>query len=135
MIVVVKEVLQVFGICENQVYFELFIMLVFMVFKVIEVVVDYNGDCEVMVLLDGEKVMIQFNINGKIILDVLDYVGMDVFFFCKGGVCCICKVKIIEGFVQMCINFVLIDQEVEQGYIFICQLYLISKVFKIDYDV
>lgn len=134
MIVGIKEVLEVFGIKEEQVHFELFTPPVLLVPKATEVVAEYSGDCEVTALLNGEKVTVKLNTSGKTILEALDSAGLDVPFSCRGGVCCTCKAKIVEGSAQMRINFALTDQEVAQGYILTCQSHPTSKVLKINYD-
>ena len=86
-------------------------------------------------MLDGEVVKIELDAAGKSILDALDQSGMDVPFSCKGGVCCTCKAKIIEGSASMNINYALTDEEVANGYILTCQAHPTSDVLKIDYDV
>ena len=60
--------------------------------------------------------------------------GADVPFSCKGGVCCVCKAKLIEGEVSMDQNFSLSQEEVEQGYILTCQSHPNSENVVVDFD-
>jgi len=135
MIAGIKEVLEVFGIRPDQIHFELFTTPVLLVPEPTDVVADYTGDSDVSAILDGEVVSIKLHTNGKTVLDALDSAGMDVPYSCKGGVCCTCKAKIIEGSVNMRINYALTDEEVKQGYILTCQSHPTSPVLKIDFDV
>ena len=72
--------------------------------------------------------------EGDSILDAAMEAGADVPFSCKGGVCCVCKAKIIEGSVFMKQNFSLSDEEVDQGFILTCQSHPESDVVIIDFD-
>ena len=60
--------------------------------------------------------------------------GADVPFSCKGGVCCVCKAKVIEGKVSMDQNYSLSEEEVAQGYILGCQAHPISENVVVDFD-
>ena len=59
----------------------------------------------------------------------------DLPFACKGGVCCTCKAKLVEGQVDMQVNYGLEDDEVENGYILTCQAVPISDKVVVDFDV
>ena len=135
MIVGIKEVLEIFGVKPGQIHFELFTAPVLLIPESTTVVADFTGDSKVTAVLDGEVVTVNLHTNGKTVLDALDSAGMDVPYSCKGGVCCTCKAKIIEGSVNMRINYALTDEEVQQGYILTCQSHPTSPVLKIDFDV
>ena len=60
--------------------------------------------------------------------------GADVPFSCKGGVCCVCKAKLMQGEVRMDQNFSLSEEEVEQGFILTCQSHPKSSRVVIDFD-
>ena len=60
--------------------------------------------------------------------------GADVPFSCKGGVCCVCKAKLIEGEVKMDQNFSLSEDEVNEGFILTCQSHPVSPIVKVDFD-
>lgn len=134
MIVGIKEVLHVFGVKPEQIHFELFTTPVLLVPEPTEVNADFVGESTVTAILDGDVVSVPLHTNGKTVLEALDSVGMDVPYSCKGGVCCTCKAKIIEGSVSMRINYALTDEEVKQGYILTCQSHPTSPVLKIDFD-
>lgn len=134
MIVGIKEVLHVFGVKEEQIHFELFTTPVLMAPTETIATAGFSGESTVTALLDGEKVEVKLRTDGKTVLEALDKAGMDVPYSCRGGVCCTCKAKIIEGSVRMTINYALTDEEVKQGYILACQSHPTSEVLKIDFD-
>jgi len=73
--------------------------------------------------------------DGHSILDAALLKGADLPYACKGGVCCTCRAKVIEGEVEMDVNYALEEDEVEQGFILTCQAHPISKKVVVDYDV
>lgn len=91
-------------------------------------------DSEVTVILDGEEHTIQLKSNGDAILDAALNADLDVPFACKGAVCCTCRAKLIEGKVQMDMNYALTEEEVQKGYILTCQSHPITPKVVVDYD-
>ena len=134
MIIDIKEVLMVFGIRKEQIHFELFTTPVHMKSEEKVSTAFFEGKSQVSALLDGEIFQIELDTKGTSILDALDKKGADVPYSCRGGVCCTCKAKILEGSVKMNVNFALTDEEVEQGYILTCQSHPTSEVLKIDFN-
>lgn len=70
----------------------------------------------------------------KFVLDAAAEQGIDVPFSCKGGMCCTCKAKVIEGEVEMKKNYALEDDQVEDGFILTCQSLPVSEKLSIDFD-
>ena len=58
---------------------------------------DFDGDSLVTVICDDEEVEFELSMDGDTILDAAMDEDLDVPFSCKGGVCCVCKAKVIEG--------------------------------------
>ena len=69
------------------------------------------------------------------ILDAALGAGADLPFACKGGVCSTCKCKVIEGSVEMKINYALDDKEIAQNLVLSCQSVPISDKVVVDFDV
>lgn len=59
---------------------------------------------------------------GEIILQVVYWYDIEVFYFCCVGVCLICWGWILDGEVEMVVNYVFEDDEICDGYVLICQL-------------
>jgi len=72
--------------------------------------------------------------NGKTILDAAQDAGADLPFACKGGVCCTCKAKVLEGSASMDVNYALMPDEVENGYILTCQAHPTSEKLLVSFD-
>ncbi len=96
---------------------------------------DIHGSiCEVTVIADGKETTFQLATDGDAILDAAMDAGVDAPFSCKGAVCATCRAKLMEGKVNMTINYALTDDEVEDGYILTCQSHPITPVVVVDYD-
>ena len=88
----------------------------------------------VTVVMDGDEFDYQLSSNGESILDSAMNVGADVPYSCKGGVCCTCKAKVIEGKAMMTENFSLSEEEVEEGFILTCMAHPITEKIVVDFD-
>ena len=69
------------------------------------------------------------------ILDAALGAGADLPFACKGGVCSTCKCQVIEGAVEMKINYALEEKEVAQNFVLSCQAVPTTKKVVVDFDV
>ncbi len=69
------------------------------------------------------------------ILDGALAAGADLPFACKGGVCSTCKCKVIEGKVEMKINYALEEDEVAKGLVLSCQAVPTTEKVIVDFDV
>jgi len=88
----------------------------------------------VSVILDGESFEFSLQADGDNILDAALEAGADLPYACKGGVCCTCRAKLLEGKVDMDVNYALEDEEVEQGFILTCQAHPRTDHVVIDFD-
>ena len=88
----------------------------------------------VTVCVDGDDFEFKLPQNGQSILDAAMEAGADVPFSCKGGVCSVCKAKIIEGNAKMDMNYSLSEDDVEEGFVLTCQAHPTSENIYIDYD-
>ena len=75
----------------------------------------------VNVIMDGDEFEYQLSSKGESILDSTWITSADVPFSCKGGVCCTCKAKVIEGKAIMTENYALSEEEVSEGFILTCK--------------
>ncbi len=89
---------------------------------------------EVTIKVDGRSFDLMLDYNSNTILDAGLAQGIDLPFACKGGVCCSCKAKLMEGKVEMEANYGLEDSEVKEGFILTCQSHPRSKKVVVDYD-
>ncbi len=89
---------------------------------------------QVTVIIDDEEYEFSLNTEGKDILQAAQDEDADVPFSCKGGVCCTCRAKVMEGTVKMDLNFALEEDEVADGFILTCQAHPTSEKVVISYD-
>ena len=89
---------------------------------------------KITIRLDGRSSSFELAYNSKSILDAALKEGADLPFACKGGVCCTCRAKVIEGQVSMDVNYALEPEEVEQGFILTCQAHPLTETVVIDFD-
>jgi len=69
------------------------------------------------------------------ILDGALAAGADLPFACKGGVCSTCKCRVVEGAVEMKINYALSEHEVASGLVLSCQAVPTTEKVTVDFDV
>ncbi len=94
----------------------------------------FTGTASVKVILDGREHELQIPAKGDAVLDAAIDSGLDVPYACKGAVCCTCKARVLEGQVEMAMNYALTDEEVADGYVLTCQTHPRSARVVIDYD-
>jgi len=72
--------------------------------------------------------------EGEAILDAALRAGLDLPYACKGGMCCTCRAKVIDGAAAMEVNYSLEPWEQQAGYVLTCQARLTSDRIVVDYD-
>lgn len=89
---------------------------------------------QVSVCVDGATFEMELGFNDKCILDAALAKGADLPYACKGGVCSTCRAKLIEGEVEMEVNYALEPDEVAKGWILTCQSHPKTARVVVDYD-
>lgn len=89
---------------------------------------------KVSVKLDGIVFEFDLPYESESILDAALKQGADLPYACKGGVCTTCKAKLIEGEVEMDVNWGLEPDEVEKGFILTCQSHPKTEKVMVDFD-
>jgi ring-1,2-phenylacetyl-CoA epoxidase subunit PaaE len=92
-----------------------------------------NHNCQVEIKYDGRVKSFTIEDNNNI-LDAALQQGADLPFACKGGMCCSCRAKIVEGKVRMDVHWGLEEEEIKKGYILTCQSHPVSDKVVIDFD-
>lgn len=130
----VKDSLIENGVAENAIHFELFTAPSSKENKTTAKEEIPNIESNVSIIIDDDTIELNLTSSGQNILDAAQEAGADVPFACKGGVCCTCKAKIIEGTAIMDVNYALEPDEVEAGYILTCQAHPTSDKLIISFD-
>ncbi len=89
----------------------------------------------VTVRLDGISHELDLPYEGGSILDAALMEGVDLPFACKGGVCCTCRAKLVEGEVEMEVNYALEADELAAGFILTCQSHPRTEKVVVDFDI
>lgn len=89
---------------------------------------------QVTVRLDGISHVFDLPFDGDSVLNAALLEGVDLPFACKGGVCCTCRAKLVEGQVEMDVNYALEGDELASGYILTCQSHPRTEKVIIDFD-
>jgi ring-1,2-phenylacetyl-CoA epoxidase subunit PaaE len=90
---------------------------------------------EVVIIDGGKEFAFTMQQDDDNILDGALSAGADLPFACKGGVCSTCKCQVVEGEVEMKINYALEEKEVAQNYVLSCQAVPTTQKVVVDFDV
>lgn len=139
MIFCVKDHLQQKGINEKNIHFELFTTSG----QKVKGAKHKSQDAEesgpkssITVKVDGRSFDFSLALNSeKTILDAALKQGADLPYACKGGMCCTCKAKLMEGEVKMDVHWGLEQEEVEKGFILTCQSHPKTEKVVVDFDI
>ncbi|MFZ9256562.1 MAG: 1,2-phenylacetyl-CoA epoxidase subunit PaaE [Burkholderiaceae bacterium] len=92
-----------------------------------------NKDIALTVVLDGKQHEIAVSADEHL-LDAALEAGLDLPYACKGGVCCTCRAKLLDGEVAMDKNFTLEADEMAQGFVLSCQARALTKSVRLSFD-
>jgi ring-1,2-phenylacetyl-CoA epoxidase subunit PaaE len=90
---------------------------------------------EVTVIMDGSHATFTMDKDKESLLDAGLRAGIDMRYSCKGGVCSTCRCKVLEGQVDMDVNYALEDYEVARGFVLGCQSFPVTDKVVVDFDV
>ena len=83
---------------------------------------------------DGIETELKLATDGPAILDAAAERMPDLPYSCKGGMCCTCRCKVLEGQVEMDVNYALTPEEVADGFILSCQAHPVTDHVVLDFD-
>ena len=96
-----------------------------------------HHDSDESVQLDVVLGGIRRTIDGhrdETVLDAASGAGLDVPFSCTGGVCATCRARVVDGSVEMAVNYALEPWELDAGFVLTCQSRPTTPAVTIDYD-
>lgn len=94
----------------------------------------HAGTAELVVVLDGKQHKMRLPLEDANVLDTALAAGLDLPYACKGGVCCTCRAKVLEGEVEMEKNYTLEPWEMEKGFVLTCQARALTPRVVVSYD-
>lgn len=119
------------GVAKEKIHFELFFVAESEESKETNL---GEGTAQVTLIVDDEEFEFELAKNGPNLLEAGAEAGADLPYGCKGGVCCTCKAKVMEGKAKMVQNYALEPDEVEQGFILTCQAHPESENIVVSFD-
>ena len=136
MIFLIRDELTAAGLSKDKIHFELFSSGIseedkLRVNKILEKKVEGT---DVTILDGGKEFHFIMDDDYDNILDGALAAGADLPFACKGGVCSTCRCKVIQGTVEMKVNYALDENEVAKNYILSCQAVPTSQKVVVDFD-
>jgi ring-1,2-phenylacetyl-CoA epoxidase subunit PaaE len=137
MIFMIRDELTDLGLDKNSIHYELFVSgLSEEDKKKAEAAMAKRKDGTQITILDGGKEF-HFAMTKEYdnILDAALAAGADLPFACKGGVCSTCKCRVMEGNVEMKLNYALEKEEVAQNLVLSCQAVPTTDQVTVDFDV
>jgi len=92
-----------------------------------------HGDHQLDIVLDGKTHHLSMAADDRVLDAALD-AGLDLPYSCKGGVCCTCRARVLEGKVEMEKNFTLEPWEMDKGFVLTCQSRPLTPKVVVSYD-
>ncbi len=137
MIFYVKDFLQQKDIPEKKIHFELFTSSTPKKQKPgSKTEIEAGRQSTISVKADGREFEFKLSFNDESsILDAALQQGADLPYACKGGMCCTCKAKLLEGEVEMDVHWGLEHEEIEKGFILTCQSHPKTEIVAVDFDI
>ncbi len=132
MMAAVETVLPKFGISPNKIHTERFNTGT--PNKATAQQIESRIEERVNIILDGRELIVEVSKHDDSILDAALRAGADLPYACKGGVCATCKCKVLEGEVEMAINYSLEQDELDKGYVLSCQARPTSANVRLSFD-
>jgi ring-1,2-phenylacetyl-CoA epoxidase subunit PaaE len=93
-----------------------------------------RSECTVTAIIDGAAREFTLEKTKENVIDAALRQGIELPYSCKGGVCSTCRAKLVEGEVDMDVNFALEDYELARGFILCCQSYPVTDKVVVDFD-
>ncbi|MDO5105291.1 2Fe-2S iron-sulfur cluster-binding protein [Capnocytophaga sp.] len=127
MIINLREKMLILGISTDKIATEFF--------EVTESKNDFlQSSGNVLVTLDynGKNLVFEADKKQSLLQAVLNQ-GIEVPYSCVNGVCSSCMAKVVEGKVQMVKNETLVQKEIDEGWVLMCQAYAFSDAVKVVY--
>ena len=83
---------------------------------------------------DGARRVFHFGFDDTSVIAAALRSGHSLPFSCRGGMCCTCRCKVVEGPFAMAVNYSLEPRELEAGYTLACQTRPLGARLVLDFD-
>ncbi len=136
MIFLIRDELVSAGLAKDHIHYELFTSGNTEADKKrIDKILEHKVSGTEVTIIDGGK---EFHFTmGEDFDNILDgalAAGADLPYACKGGVCSTCRCKVVEGSVEMKLNYAIDEEDVKKNFILSCQAVPTSAKIVVDFD-
>ena len=83
--------------------------------------------------MDGKTHIMTMGAQDKV-LDIALAAGLGLPYACRGGVCCTCRARVLQGQVAMAKNFTLEQWEMDKGFVLTCQARPLTADVTVSFD-
>ncbi|RAR74201.1 1,2-phenylacetyl-CoA epoxidase subunit PaaE [Flavobacterium aciduliphilum] len=135
MIYLLRDTLVNAGLSKDKIHYELFTTGLSeedrqRIHKIVEKKVEGT---EVTIIDGGKEFHFVMGEDFDNLLDGAIAAGADLPYACKGGVCSTCRCKVVDGSVEMKLNYSLEEDELAKNYVLSCQAVPTSKKVVVDF--
>ena len=95
--------------------------------------VPHDGEARVDCIVEGRTHRLSVAANA-LVIEAAHAQGLEIPHSCKGGMCCTCRCRVLEGAVAMDVNYSLEPWELEAGYVLACQSRPLTPKVTLDFD-
>ncbi|MCC6726707.1 MAG: 2Fe-2S iron-sulfur cluster binding domain-containing protein, partial [Saprospiraceae bacterium] len=136
MIEAVQGTLSELGVAEDKVHFELFTTAGASASTSQKAWTSPSAitSSNITITLDGKTYQYKHSKPADTILDAGSVSIPELPYACKGGVCCTCKAKVLEGEVDMEVCYGLEKDEIQAGYVLTCQAHPKTEKVVLSFD-
>lgn len=85
-------------------------------------------------VLDGARHSIEMVAGDENVVAAAARQGLELPYSCRGGMCCTCRCKVLEGEAEMATNYSLEPWEQEAGFVLACQSRPLTEKLVLDFD-
>ena len=129
-----EAALKAAGVAESKVHVERFGTPLPQAGAPVVEITEQTPAADLEIIIDGNRRKMRLPYEGASLLDVGLHAGLALPYACKGGVCCTCRAKVLEGEVKMDKNYTLEPHEIRDGFVLTCQCHPVSERVVVSYD-
>ena len=89
---------------------------------------------QIEVILDGSRRVFAAAEGDLSVVEAAARAGLELPSSCRGGMCCTCRCRVVEGEAEMALNYSLEPWEIESGFTLACQARPRSDKLVLDFD-
>jgi len=88
----------------------------------------------VTAIVDGAAQSFEMTPEDPSLIHAAERAGIELPSSCRGGMCCTCRARVVEGEVDMAVNYSLEDWELKAGFVLACQSRPTTPAATLDFD-